>query len=207
MAQVTDRRSVFAVASDSPAVDQIPAAAALVAYLLLRSTGAHILHFDQAGLTAYYQTLVGVAAGLFGLVFAAVAILRSQQGGRRLNAVRAHHGRSVTANLMAAIRTLGVATLITILAMALDQPGGHRTLARAATVWVLTLGVVRVVRLLWVFSLVLDLSDRDAEEERSAGQVASIRVNPERLQPSRPAEHVSPTRPSSTREAVRPPSH
>src|SRR5205823_3384765 len=124
----------------------------------------HPVRLDQSTLNGAYQTAIGVTAGLFGFALATVSILRTRDGGRRLQALRDSHGPAVTRNLMAGIRALGLATLALFLAFVLDQPLGHRTIARALAAAALSLAVVRLVRLLWLVGLVLDLSDRDLEE-------------------------------------------
>lgn len=149
--------------SDHPWVDHLPALAALGAYLGMHAAGVHLIVFpDWSAVSAFHQTLVEAAAGLFGLVFAAVAILRAIGPGRRLDHLQQRLSAPMTRNLRSVINALGLATVVTIAAMALDTPAGHSTIARAATVWVVTLAVTRMVRLVWVFGLVLDLSDRDS---------------------------------------------
>lgn len=150
--------------SNNPAYDHLAALAALGLYLGLHFSGLHALSFtDWGSVTSFHQTLVEVAAGLFAIVFAAVAILRGFGGGRRIDHLQSRLARPLTNNLKAVIRALGIATAVTIVAMPLDSPSGHSTVARAATVWVVALAGVRMVRLIWVFSLVLDLGDRDVE--------------------------------------------
>lgn len=152
------------IVSDHPAVDQIPAVAALGIYLGQHAAGAHLVRFpDWPTITTFHQTLLEAVAALFGIVFTAVAILRALGPGARLNHLRRRLSRQATQNLMSVVTALGIATLVCVVAMALDTSTGRPTFARAITVWALALVVVRMVRLVWYFSLVLDLSDRDAE--------------------------------------------
>jgi hypothetical protein len=155
--------------SDHPAFDQVVAAAAVGVYLTLHYTGVHLVVFpDWASITTFHQTLVEAAAGLFGLVFAAIAILRALGPGRRLNHLQRNLNAPMTRNFKAVIAALGLATFIAIAAMAFDTPAGHPTIARAATAWAVAIVSVRMIRLVWVFGLVLDLSDRDSESGGSS---------------------------------------
>ncbi|HET9060522.1 MAG TPA: hypothetical protein VFN61_11420, partial [Acidimicrobiales bacterium] len=134
--------------SNQPAYDHIAGFAALGLYLGLHFSGLHALSFtDWGAVTALHQTLLEAAAGLFGIVFAAVAILRGFGGGRRIDHLQSRLARPLTTNLKAVIRSLGLATAVTIITMPLDGPTGHATVARGATVWVVAFAGVRMVRL------------------------------------------------------------
>lgn len=169
--------------SNRPSVDYTPAALALAAYLALHSAGYQLLKLSQdwSGTISLHQTLVEVSAGLFGLVFTAVAVLRALGRGRRLDHLQMRLSRELARNLNSVIRGLGLCTLVTVVAMSLDTSVGHPLIARAATVAVVALAIARIVRLLWVFNLVLGLSDRDAETDaahRPGGGSPLNRLNP-----------------------------
>jgi hypothetical protein len=112
-----------------------------------------------------YQTAAGVTVALFGLVFTAIAILTALTPGRRLRAIQVGAGRRVTATFLSVLRALGFAALVYVADIGLDQPRGHPAVARAAAYLAFALASFRVVRLMWIFGVVLRLRDADVEAE------------------------------------------
>jgi hypothetical protein len=148
--------------SDSPVVDHLFAVAITVAYVrFTRHEGLDVL--DQDNRAGVYLGLAGLAGGLLGLVFAAVAILRGLSNGVLLRRVRELHGRRITGTMSAALRALGLATVILVVGMLLDHPDGHPAVARRMAYFGLALGAIRMLRLGWVFNIILKINDADLD--------------------------------------------
>lgn len=153
------------LAAEKPSSDHFVGALLAGGYLLFHFDNIGRPHLSQATTLIVYQTLVGIGAALLGLVFAAIAIIRALDPGRRLAVLQAQHGRRITEAMKAVIRGLGLATLATLLAMLLDQPNGAPIAARALALFAVGLGAARMTRLAWIFSLMLDVNDSDARLE------------------------------------------
>jgi hypothetical protein len=140
---------------------------------------------DSATALIIYQTLAGVGAALLALVFAAIAIIRALDPGRRLSKLNLQHGKRITGSMKSVIRGLGIATGLAIVAMVLNQPGWVEVLARSMAIFAFTLGAARIARLAWVFGLILDVNDGDlAAPSRGDDPDAQIPVT---LRPERRA--------------------
>ena len=167
--------------SEHPAADYFAGIVLAGGYLIAHYAGISRPQISQATSLLIYQTLAGIAAALLGLVFAAVAIIRALDPGRRLRILQQRYGSAITASMMAVIRGLGLATALTLLAMFLDQPGGLPVLARALALFAVGLGAARITRLAWIFSLILDVNDEDARRAaRKDMKPPPLQLPPER---------------------------
>lgn len=154
-------KGILGTMSDHPAVD-LPAAAALtIAYWW--GTSPHdalsVMTMDRRFIV--YQTLAGVAAGLFGLVFTAVAILRGLSGGLLLRALVRQRGKEVTNVLASTIRALGVSAFVTVAALATDNKFSAVEPWWWAIYFCALLSTIRLGRMTWLFGLLLRLHDAD----------------------------------------------
>ncbi len=147
--------------ADHPGTDWAAAALAMGAYLVFHYSGWSHPHVAPAASTLIYQTLTLVGAALLGLVFTAVAVVRTLDPGKRLGKLQAVHGSRITRSMMAVIRGLGVATLLLGIDMVLDQPGGYTGLARSLAVLGGAIMTLSMVRLSWLFGLILGIHDAD----------------------------------------------
>lgn len=154
-------RSVRTWISEHPSADLVVSVSVAFAYLLGHVEDLPRPTVDNATALIIYQTLAGVGAALLALVFAAIAIIRALDPGRRLTRLNLQHGQKMTSSMKAVIRGLGVATGLAIVAMALNESGWTEVLARAMVVFAAALGASRMTRLAWVFGLILDVNDGD----------------------------------------------
>jgi len=174
-------RAVRKFASDEPAFDQLAGVVLAGGFLIAHFAGIRRPHVSQATALVVYLTLAAIAAGLLGIVFAAIAIIRSLDAGGRLAILRAERGASIDKAMRAAIKGLGVATLLCLLATFLDEPGGVPVLARALALWAVGLASARVTRLAWLFGLILNVNDADQRRRANEGAASpTLQLAPER---------------------------
>ena len=150
--------------SDHPATDQLTAAALTGLYLVLHFTGVGHPTVPPATAASYDLVLGPTAAGLAGLVFAAVAIIRSLDPGRRLQRLQELHGRRVTRSMMSVIKALAATAGVFFVCALLEQPSGHPLIARSAGVYAFMLGGCRLARMVWIFGLLLGVNDADRRD-------------------------------------------
>ena len=112
---------------------------------------------------AAYGTLAGVAGGIFALIFAAISIFLGLGSGERIRALRGQYGDLITRTMFAMIRALGLVTAVALVAVVADQPGPLDLWVRGCVYLAFAAGVLRSVRLVWLFGRILAIDQRDKE--------------------------------------------
>jgi hypothetical protein len=171
------RKSLGDVWSESPGLDTAAAIAIAAAYGWLRVRhGLDVLStLDEEARRASYGVLAGVAGGIFALIFAAVSIFLGLASGERIRALRVQHGDLITRTMFATIRALGLVTLVALVAVVGDQPGSLDLWVRWFVYVAFAVGVLRSVRLVWLFGRILAIDQRDKERATVAPPPVPLR--------------------------------
>lgn len=139
---------------------------------------------------AFYQIAAAVTGIIVGFAIAALAFFYTVEPGRRVKYTRQAAGGHLRRVWIGALTGPLVAALIFLVAIAVDNPNAHNAGVRWAVEGGLIIVVLRLARLVWLFSSLLSLSaDDDAEAvhgERRV-EVHGPRPSPSVLSASLPA--------------------
>lgn len=159
-------RSVADFIAEKPILDSLVAVLVSAGYALIevRSHSDFLTTLGPEGRAVFYQTASGVAAGLFAVVFTAVAIVLAVTPGPRLSAMLNTHPAFFRHSLHVVVRSLAAATGTITLAGALDQPGSLDQWVRTVVVTAVVIILFRIARLIWLFGRLLTLIVNDVSQ-------------------------------------------
>jgi hypothetical protein len=107
---------------------------------------------------AIYGTLASIFGSLLGFTITAVSIVLGYAANERLAIVRnSKHYPTLWKVFVAAIRALGIATMVALVALILDRDTAPAYFFLYVCVWSTSLAVLRLMRCLWVFEQVVVL--------------------------------------------------
>lgn len=177
MNDTAGRKQLRGLWSESPGLDVAAGIAVVGTYGWLQVRhGTDVLStLDEDARRASYSALAGVAGGVFALIFAAVSIFLGLASGERIRILRTHHGDLITRTMFSAIRALGVVTLVALVAIVGDQPGELDLWVRSSVYLAFVVGVLRSVRLVWLFGRILLIDQRDKERANVPAPAVPIR--------------------------------
>lgn len=165
MADRPRRTSLFDVLLGHPSVDL--AIGLVVGFVLWAARLSHhhdpLSTMDNGGRQVAYYTISTAAAALLGFGVTAMAIFVALVPGARMRRLLDHHALIVRKTFASTIRVLALLTLFGVLG-AIADVSTHYDFMRLVIYVLLVMAVLRVARMLWLFSALVTIGTRDRDE-------------------------------------------
>ncbi|QKW20523.1 hypothetical protein HUT16_16925 [Kitasatospora sp. NA04385] len=139
-------------------------------------SGKHLLAENSADQRmSIYATVASVAAIIGGFGTAAISQYASSSG-RRMTFIRVRFGPSLRRNWVSILVSMSEVSIGCLAVMIYDS---GENLGRAGWLLeaVLVLGILRTIRLIWLFRLLIDVSDHDGASGGGPEEVRVVRRN------------------------------